>query len=337
MGVYELLRLVDIDSFNCIINMSALPAGWEQRQTADGKTFYVDHNTKQTHWALPPEVAQQAGGGQPQAAPQQPAAAPSQPKAAPPQQQQQQQHPKHHAVPQSGHHGALTIAQFLEDEKDRVNKAEKFHLHCSDRLLGCNITEDQFLYACKGSMISYTGNIKFKAGSGGSIGQKLLKAATSEGVSFMRCSGNGTLYIADDNKTIIPLYLENDAIIVNGSDVLAMEPSLKWEIKAMKGGAGIMQGGFLNVHVSGTGVVAVTTHGKPFVMVVRPGETIHTDPNSTVCWSSNLSPSLTTDVNVKTLIGRSSGETLQMAFNAKKDQGFVVCQPYEELPKVGNR
>jgi len=30
-----------------------LPAGWEMRRTLEGKVYYVDHNTKTTHWNLP--------------------------------------------------------------------------------------------------------------------------------------------------------------------------------------------------------------------------------------------------------------------------------------------
>lgn len=36
-----------------------LPPGWEQRVTADGRPFYVDHSTRSTHWQLPG----QTGGG----------------------------------------------------------------------------------------------------------------------------------------------------------------------------------------------------------------------------------------------------------------------------------
>jgi hypothetical protein len=31
----------------------ALPPGWEERRTPDGKVFYVDHNTKSTSWTRP--------------------------------------------------------------------------------------------------------------------------------------------------------------------------------------------------------------------------------------------------------------------------------------------
>ena len=31
----------------------SLPSGWERQTAADGKVYYVDHNTKTTHWAPP--------------------------------------------------------------------------------------------------------------------------------------------------------------------------------------------------------------------------------------------------------------------------------------------
>jgi uncharacterized protein (AIM24 family) len=38
-----------------------------------------------------------------------------------------------------------------------------------------------------------------------------------------------------------------------------------------------------------------------------------------------------TDVNLKTITGRASGETLQMNFSG---QGFVVVQPFEEVTQT---
>jgi hypothetical protein len=34
-----------------------LPRGWTTSKTAAGRTFYIDHNTKQTHWKLPEDAA----------------------------------------------------------------------------------------------------------------------------------------------------------------------------------------------------------------------------------------------------------------------------------------
>jgi uncharacterized protein (AIM24 family) len=42
-------------------------------------------------------------------------------------------------------------------------------------------------------------------------------------------------------------------------------------------------------------------------------------------------PDLKTDISLKTFVGRSSGESIQMAFTG---EGFVVIQPFEEIPYV---
>jgi hypothetical protein len=40
-----------------------LPPGWEARVDAStGRQFYVDHNTRQTHWSLPQYQPQYGGG-----------------------------------------------------------------------------------------------------------------------------------------------------------------------------------------------------------------------------------------------------------------------------------
>jgi uncharacterized protein (AIM24 family) len=61
---------------------------------------------------------------------------------------------------------------------------------------------------------------------------------------------------------------------------------------------------------------------------VVPGAPVVTDPNATVMWSGGLSPSLKTDIQFKTLLGRGSGESIQMRFEG---DGFVVVQPFEEV------
>ena len=61
---------------------------------------------------------------------------------------------------------------------------------------------------------------------------------------------------------------------------------------------------------------------------------VFTDPNATVAWSSNLEPEFKTDISLRTLIGRTSGESVQMAFSG---DGFVVVQPYEERPFQARR
>jgi uncharacterized protein (AIM24 family) len=88
-----------------------------------------------------------------------------------------------------------------------------------------------------------------------------------------------------------------------------------------------MSGGLFNIRLEGTGMIAITTHYTPITLQVTPEMPVMTDPNATVAWSGGLNPSLKTNVDFKTLIGKDSGETFQMKF---KGNGFVIVQPYEE-------
>lgn len=56
---------------------------------------------------------------------------------------------------------------------------------------------------------------------------------------------------------------------------------------------------------------------------------VRTDLNATVAWSANVSPNAKHDIDIKSFLGRSSGETFQLEFAGH--DGFVILQPYEEV------
>ena len=181
-----------------------------------------------------------------------------------------------------------------------------------------------------GSMIAYNGNIKFtreKALDQG-IGNLLKKAVSGEGMRITYADGQGKLYLADAGKKVSIINLQNESIFINGNDVLAFEPSLAHKIAMMKKVSAMLSGGLFNIHLSGSGLVALTTHYEPITLVVEPGKPVMTDPNATVAWSGNLTPQFKTDASFRTFIGRGSGESFQMLFEGS---GFVVIQPYEEV------
>jgi len=124
------------------------------------------------------------------------------------------------------------------------------------------------------------------------------------------------------------LDLQNEAIFINGNDLLAFEDGLQWDIKIMRKITGMMAGGLFNVRLEGTGMVAMTTHYDPMTLKVTPGNPVIVDPNATVAWSGSLTPEFRTDITLKTFFGRGSGESIQMEFAG---DGFVVIQPYEEV------
>ena len=181
-----------------------------------------------------------------------------------------------------------------------------------------------------GSMVAYHGNIKFtreKALDQG-IGNLLKKAVSGEGMRITYADGQGKLYLADAGKKVSIINLQNESIFINGNDVLAFEPTLQHKITMMKKMAALVSGGLFNIQLSGSGMVALTTHYEPVTLVVEPGRPVMTDPNATVAWSGNLMPQFKTDASFRTFIGRGSGESFQMMFEGS---GFVVIQPYEEV------
>lgn len=221
-----------------------------------------------------------------------------------------------------------SIQSFIQETAQDETKNDFFQLE-SPYMLELNIS-NQTVMLKKGAMVAYTGNVKFEREGMFSkgIGNLLKKTVSGEGTTMMRTAGTGKVYAADSEKRVRILYLENESINVNGNDILAHEQSVSSEVKMMKSVAGIMGGGLFQARLSGTGHIAITTHGNPMTLLVKPGQPVYTDPNATVAWSGNLKPTMKTDVSLKTFIGRGSGETFQMMFEG---EGWVIIQPCEEV------
>jgi len=146
----------------------------------------------------------------------------------------------------------------------------------------------------------------------------------------MRVRGNGDVFLADRAADIHLIDLEpGDALSINGSNVLAFDSSLSYDIK-MVGGAGMMSNaGLFNCVFSGQGRIAVTTKGTPVVLTID--QPTYVDPQAAICWSANLQTGYhrAEQLGLGTLLGRSTGERFTMSFAG---QGFVVVQPSEEPP-----
>ncbi|MBL8795783.1 MAG: AIM24 family protein [Planctomycetia bacterium] len=222
--------------------------------------------------------------------------------------------------------GRYSLREFAQKTVQKNQNQGLFELE-GERMLEVHL--NGMVWTTKGSMIAYIGNVKFTREGvlEHGIGKFLKKAFTGEGMQLTKAEGRGVLYLADGGKKITILNLQNETLFVNGNDLLAFEPSIKWDIKMMKSVTGMVAGGLFNVKLEGTGMIALTTHYDPLTLPVKPGYSVCTDPNATVAWSGNLYPELKTDISFKTFFGRGSGESLQMRFDG---DGFVVVQPFEE-------
>ena len=221
---------------------------------------------------------------------------------------------------------AQTLAEFVQQNAQQ-DRGGLWQLE-NDRTLEVNLA-NSLVFTKAGAMIAYYGDIKFERTGmkeAGGLGKYVKQKMTGEGATMMKCMGSGILYLADQGKTVRILEMRGETIFVNGANCLAYSDTLEWDVVRTKGGS-IMAGGLFAVQLAGQGYCAISTMGRPVVLGVDAAHPLCTDPHATVAWSSGLTTSINSDVSLKALTGRSSGETFQLVFQG---QGFVCVQPFEE-------
>ena len=214
----------------------------------------------------------------------------------------------------------------LLTKSERSGEPGRFMLQ-NERMLKVDLAgTGGFFYARQGSMVAYQGDVDFAYEGAGGIGKMFKKALTGEGMSLMKVSGSGDVFLAQDADEIFILELEDEAVTVNGRAVLAFESSLTWDINRVEG-ASMMSGGLFNTTFTGRGMIAVVTHGTPVVLQVD--EPTYVDMQAAVLWSAGLQSSIRKTAKLGAVIGRGSGEAYQLALQG---QGVVVVQASEGHP-----
>lgn len=217
------------------------------------------------------------------------------------------------------------------DRFREVETGEAFTLQ-GPRLLKVELSEASVM-ARNGAMVAYQGEVKFEH-KGGGLGRLVKKAATGESLRLMQASGSGEVFLANQAMLVHIVRLADDSISVNGSNILAFETGIEWDVTRVKGGtAGVLAGGLFNVHLQGTGLIALVSDGEPVRLDVSEAATF-ADPQAAIAWSGGVQTSVKTDVQAKSLIGLGSGESLQLGFSG---EGWVLIQPSEGTPVVSTR
>ena len=225
-----------------------------------------------------------------------------------------QAQPQPHGDGFAGISGELVDGRFSEKEATAIANQNR-------KMLRVRLGEP--FMARQGSMVAYQGNVDF-AFEGGGASKFIKKALTGEGLPLMRCQGQGDVFLADRGFDVHLLQLTNTGLSVSGKNVLAFSSSLDWNIERVRGGS-MVAGGLFNTMLRGTGWVALTTDGPPVVLDAAEAPTF-ADTNAVVAWSANLQTQLKMSFKAGALIGRGSGEAMQVAFHGS---GFVIVQPSE--------
>jgi uncharacterized protein (AIM24 family) len=220
-------------------------------------------------------------------------------------------------------------SELFDQTNLEVTGEQRFALQNS-QMLRVSLGPD--VLATKGAMVAFQGSVEFHHEKAGSMGKLLKKMVTSEDNPLMRVTGQGEVFFASRAGFVNLVELTGDAISVNGRNLLAFDASLDWDINRTKG-AGMMAGGLFNTTVSGQGMVALHTVGKPVVLDCSQQPT-YVDTQACVAWSANLQPSMVSSMKFKSMLRGGSGEAFQFAFHGP---GFVVVQADEwEQPTSGS-
>jgi uncharacterized protein (AIM24 family) len=180
--------------------------------------------------------------------------------------------------------------------------------------------------AKQGSMVAYQGDVAFEHAGSGGMSKFMKKALTGEGQDLMKVSGSGEVFLADGGQHVHLIHLEGEQITVNGRNLLAIDADIDWDIQRVSSASGMMGGGLFNTVLRGSGWVAILSDGNPVLLDVGAAPTF-ADAQAAITWSQGVTTSIKTDFKLsKTLTGRSSGESIQMAFGG---QGWVLVQPSE--------
>ena len=210
------------------------------------------------------------------------------------------------------------------DSFQETQSTESFTLQNSKLL---KVSLDQVTIQAKlGSMVAYQGDVRFERASSGGMGRLIKKTVTGEGTRLMKIDGTGEVFLAVQAQDVHLIKLENDRITCNGANLLAFDAGIDWDIKRVEGGAAsAMAGGLFNMELAGSGWVALVSDGPP-VLLNTGGAPTFADAQAAITWSSGVQTQVKVDANLKTLIGRGSGETVQIAFSG---DGWVLVQPSE--------
>ncbi|MFS7879252.1 MULTISPECIES: AIM24 family protein [Streptomyces] len=197
-------------------------------------------------------------------------------------------------------------------------------------LLRVALSGHEDVLARKGSMVAYQGLIEFD-GEYQTPGQHRARARTGEGLDLMRCSGQGTVYLANLAQHIHVMDVDRDGLTVDSSYVLALDSTLHWESIAVDSQFGISGSGKYNLNISGQGKVALMTSGQPLLLQVTPDKYVNADADAIVAWSSSLRVQMQAQTHSSGVWRRrgNTGEGWELSFLG---QGYALVQPSELLP-----
>ncbi|GEB53594.1 MULTISPECIES: AIM24 family protein [Streptomyces] len=196
------------------------------------------------------------------------------------------------------------------------------------QLLRVQLTGHDDVLARKGAMVAYQGLLEFDAEY---ESQGRRRRHGQEHLDLMRCTGQGTVFLANLAQYIHVVDVTQDGLTVDAAYVLAMDSTLHHEVISVDSQFGISGTGAYNLAITGQGKVALMTSGEPLLLNVTPDTYVNADADAVVAWSTSLRVQMQAQTSSQGVWRRrgNTGEGWELSFLG---QGYALVQPSEQLP-----
>jgi uncharacterized protein (AIM24 family) len=203
-----------------------------------------------------------------------------------------------------------TAARKLQDAVDETAHADEKRLDLAHKIEGASRTfalhENGFLeinfgrsvHVKKGTVSSYSGNLKFVAESGlvGTTAQMLVKAV-----------GTGKVFVYEKGRKTFLLDLNEEFIYVEGRNLLALEDTLTYRVEPIYDTS--YQRKIDTVKIFGRGSLAISTSIEPLTLRVTKAYPLSISSNALVAWTGNLIPTVVDDKSLDNLMIETDGDS----------------------------
>jgi uncharacterized protein (AIM24 family) len=197
-------------------------------------------------------------------------------------------------------------------------------------------TDQATVYAKKGSMVANSGSLRFSRSflTGNGLQQLTLQTVTNEDMVMMSSIGTGSVFYAYNRRHVTVINEPFDLLYIESDQLLAFDHGFRVGTVFL-GNNGLVQGlirgavtgqGFFTTTLRGKGHVCILSDGAAIALKVTHEKPVHIDPDAYLAHTGDMTTHFVTDVNWKTLIGQSSGESYQIRFNGT---GTVYIQASE--------
>lgn len=210
----------------------------------------------------------------------------------------------------------------------------------NSKMVAAQIAHGEQVFARKGAMLSYTGEVNFipSTTGGASIGGFVGRIVAGENVPLMIAQGQGNVLFGHGGYQVKIIQLDGvNSLTVEADKLLIYDGSLTAGTQFLAQGGGVralaqgqMTGqGLCTTVLSGVGNAVVMSHGPVFEIPIGGGE-VAVDPQAYIGHVGAVDVKLDMNVSWRDAVGKGSGEAFQLKMTGN---GTVYVQASERKIK----